>query len=239
MKKIFLTSVVFFLALSSSLAHFLWVETNPNGEVGQKQEIKVYFGEFTYGVIEKTQGDAFTKMKNFTLWVVDASGKKTKLETSPKEDYYSASFTPKKKGVFTIILDNDEIEVIDYTKYDFGIFKTHYHAIAKIKVGKATGSTVADNHEGITIKDVSTDMGKAKLQVMYKNKALSEAEVVVFVADQWSKKLQTDESGMVQFDFPWNTNYVIEVTKKEETPGIYKDVPYEFIWHCATYYVKK
>ncbi|MEM6842227.1 MAG: DUF4198 domain-containing protein, partial [Bacteroidota bacterium] len=189
------------------------------------------------GVKEETEGDAFEKMKNFTLWVVDAAGNKTKLEASPKEDHYLASFTPEEKGVYTVMLDNDEIDVIDYSQYDFGIFKTHYHSVARIEVGSSTDPTVTDNPEGITIKNVSQEKSKAALQVMYKEESLPEAEVVVFVADQWSKTLQTDEKGMVQFDLPWDTEYVVEATKKEEVPGTYNDVPYEFVWHCATHYM--
>ena len=239
MKKTLLTYAFFLLAVNFSFAHFLWLETNTNGAVGKEQEIKVRFGEFTYGMIEKTAGDAFAMVDNFKLWVVDSQGNKTKLDVSPKDNYYLASFTHQVEGVYTVILDNDKIDVIDYSKYDFGIFKTHYHAIAKVVVGKTDQATASDNTSGISIKDVSKDDGRAKLQVMYKNEVLPKTEVVVFVADQWSKKLETDENGMVEFDFPWSTEYVVEVTKKEEVPGTYKSVDYEFIWHCTTYYVKK
>lgn len=238
MKKILILAMLF-LSITQTFAHFLWVETNLNGEVGKEQEIKVYFGEYTYGEFEKPDSDAFNAVDKFTLLVVEASGKNTVLKTTAKKGYYSAKFTPSKKGTYTVVLNNNKIDVIDYTKYDFGIFKTHYHATAKINVGNKIASTAKDESEGLTIKDISTKTDEAKLQVFYKNKPLAKAEVVIFVADQWSKKIETNEEGIIEFSYPWKTKYVLEVTKKEEVPGVYNDKPYEFIWHCATYAINK
>ena len=76
--------------------------------------------------------------------------------------------------------------------------------------------------------------GKIKLQIFYKGKPLADSEAKVFVSDEWSKNLRSDAEGMVRFNLPWDTQYVVEVTKKEEVPGSYKGVDYEFVWHCAT-----
>jgi len=226
------------LASTQSFAHFMWVETNPVGKLNQKQEVKVYFGEYTYGVYEQVNGDAFTKMKNFEVWVSSPSGVKTKLEVKPADTYYSGWFTPSEKGTYTVVMNNNNIDVIDYTQYDFGIFKTHYHSIAKVEVGNSVKETVAQNPEGLAIVDVSAKdakSDKATLKVLYKGQPVKENEVTVFVADQWSKKVYTDANGMVTFDKPWKTKYVIEVTKKEEVPGSFNGKDYQFIWHCATY----
>ena len=236
MKKLLFTFTTCLLSISTVFAHYLWVETNPTGILGQPQEVRVYFGEYTYGVIEDTEGTAFAKMKDFSLWVVDATGKKTLLNTTAKEDHFIATFTPQSEGVYTVTLDNDKIDVIDYTQYDFGIFKTHYHSVATIQVGDANDSSIANNKKGLSIKKLSAEKGKVVLQVFYKNEVLPKAEVSIFVADQWSKKMETDEKGMLKLDLPLDTQYVLEVNKKEEVPGKYKEVPYEFIWHCVTYH---
>lgn len=220
---------------SQMFAHYLWVETAPMGTKGVEQDIKVYYGEYTYGEIEKVNGDAFSKVKNFTLWVIDEKGNRTILETIPSEDHYLAKFTPTSNGTFTVVLNNNDIEVIDYTEYDFGIFKTHYHATAKIQVGHTANETISVNEEGISIKQVSESGDTVKLQVFYKNKPLAENEVQIYVADLWSKTLQTDDNGYVSFKRPWDTKYIIETTLKEEVQGIYKDKAYQFLWHCATY----
>ncbi|UXP32342.1 DUF4198 domain-containing protein [Reichenbachiella agarivorans] len=234
MRKI-ITSIAILLAVtSSSMAHYMWVETSSAGSINQAQDIRVYFGEYTYGLEEKVGDEAFTKVQDFSLWVVSPSGKKTTLKTKEQETYYLASFVPKENGTYTVILDNNNIGVIDYTQYDFGIFKTHYHSVAQIQVGETSGETIAQNEEGITVKRLAADGKEVKLQVLYKNAPLAKNELQVFVADQWSKTLHTDENGMVSFDRPWETKYIIETTKKEEVPGQYKGKDYQFIWHCAT-----
>lgn len=235
MKKILFTLVLVAFAATKSFAHYLWIETSPNGKIGIEQNIKVYFGEYTYGVVEQVNGEAFPNVKDFTLWVVDANGNKTILEVAGKEDHYLAKFTPTTKGTYSVILNNNNIDVIDYTQYDFGIFKTHYHSVTKIQVGETISETVAVNNEGITLKDISKNEEEITLQVLFKNKPLVKNELKVFVADLWSKTLETDENGIVSFKLPWKTKYIIETTTKEEMPGTYKGEAYEFIWHCVSY----
>lgn len=235
MNKIILAIALIFGITTQSFAHYLWIETNPVGQIGQEQDVKVHYGEYTYGVIEQVNGEAFPKVKNFTLWVVDAKGNKTKLETKAFTDHYLAKFTPKSNGTYTLVLDNNDIDVIDFSQYDFGIFKTHYHATTKVQVGKSVNETANINQDGIVVKDVSKNENEIQLQVLYKNKPLAKNELKVFVADLWSKTLETDENGTVSFKLPWKTKYIIETTTKEEVPGTFKGKDYEFIWHCATF----
>jgi len=235
MKKIILILILFVSV--QSYAHYLWVETSPIGQINQEQEIHVYFGEYTHGLIEKVDGEAFPKVSDFSLFVIDALGNKTEIETKAHEDSYSGYFTPTSDGVYTVVLNNNKIDVIDYTKYNFGVFKTYYHSVAKVTVGDTIGSTAVINDSGITIRDVSKKGRELKLQVLFKNIPLVKNGIKIFVADQWSKTLETDEKGMVSFKLPWNTKYIIEASKKEEVPGNYKGLDYEFIWHCATYTV--
>lgn len=223
------------LGMVSTFAHYLWIETNPDAELNKPHEIRVYFGEYTYGVNEKVESDAFKSVNQFTVWVVDAAGNETKLTLTPTEDYYIANFTPKSEGTHTVILNNDNIDVIDYTQYDFGIFKTHYHAMASFQVGSTRANTIAQNKTGITLKRINNDSGEVKLQVLYKNTPLANVEVAIYVADLWSKKLESDESGFVSFNLPWETKYIVEVTNKEDVPGHYNSKDYEFIWQCVSY----
>lgn len=239
MNKYTLTIAIVLLTIGQSFAHYLWIETNPVGHIGKEQEIRVYFGEYTHGLIEKVEGTPFTNVKDFTLWAVDALGNETQLDVVPMEDYYLATYTPVNQGTHTVLLNNDNIDVIDYTQYDFGIFKTHYHSVAKIQIGDIVNSTFAANQKGITVRNLSENADKAKLQILYKNEALPEHEVNVYVADQWSKTLETDKEGYVSFDLPWDTKYIVEVTIKEEKPGSYKGKSYEFIWHCITHTLTK
>lgn len=235
MKKAGLLLLTLFSFLGNCFAHYLWIETPSLGKVGKSQEIRVYYGEYTYGLSEAVGGEAFEKVKHFTLWVISETGKKTKLETSPQADHYLANFIPSEKGLYTIILDNDDIEVIDYSQYNFGIFKTHYHSIATFQVGKNDKRSTSENPSGLAIEHIPAGKDSTKLQVLYKGKAFKEAELTVFVADQWSKSIKTDSLGQVVFARPWPTKYIVEVTQKEDVPGNFKGEDYEFIWHCVTF----
>lgn len=238
MKKISLLIVLLF-AVTAAQAHALWIETAPQGAKNKKQEVKIFYGEYGHGLHEKVGGDTYNKVKAFTLWVIAPDGKKTELTVSPATGYYSAWFTPAQNGTYTIALNNNEIEVIDFTKYNFGIFKTHYHATAKVNVGTNNTETVATNPEGITIVDISAETAKLNgdvtLRVLYKGLPTKDIEVDVEIGKKFGQKIKTNDKGEITFSVPFNTTYMAEATKKEEVPGKYKDKDYQFIWHCATY----
>lgn len=239
MKKIILVLLSLVSFNYGALSHALWLEANPQGQVGQPHEVKVYFGEFSAGVLESVSGDSFEFVKRFKVWVIDPKGRKSTIKVTPSENFYLASFTPKQRGTYTILLNNDEIEVMDYSEYNYGIFKTHYHSVAKVVVGEVNSQTISSNQNGITLVDLSTSKptmnGEVNLQVIYKGTPLADTEVTVFVADGWAKTLTTDEKGKIALQLPWAVQYFVEVSKKEEVPGKYKGTPYEFVYHCATY----
>lgn len=238
MTKFIALCAVLFAAIGHSFGHFMWIETNQIGKINQEQQIDVFFGEFSYGMKEEAKGDSFTKVKEFTLRVVHSSGESVDLEAVANGDHYTAKFTPKQEGTYTVIMNNDQINVYDLTRHNFGIFKAHYHATAKIQVGEKSTQTIVDNPNGITIKNVSTKTDKAELLVLYKGKALTEAEFTVFMPDKWSRSIKTDANGMVSFDLPFETTYVVEATFKDETTGTFKGTDYQFVWHCCSLSIK-
>lgn len=231
--------IVAVLAFGPASAHYLWVQTAETGDVGKAHEVSVYFGEYTYGVIEDPTGENFAGAKNFQLWAIAPSGDKVEIVTTAGEEAFVGEFTPSEIGTYTVVLNNDEIDVIDYTEYDFGIFKTHYHSTAKVVVGEELKDSHATNADGLVVinaSDKNAELnGEVTLQIHYKGSPIEGQEVTIYVSDLWSKKLHTDANGEVSFMLPWATTYTIETTKKEEVPGSYKGEDYEFIWHCATY----
>lgn len=238
MKKSILLLLLLFVS-ANSFAHFMWVETSPVGKLNKKQDVRVYFGEYTYGEVENAGEEAFNKVMNFDVWVISPTGEKTKLQMTPAIRFYAGSFEPKVNGTYTVVLNNNNIDVIDYTQYNFGIFKTHYHATAKVEVGGSATETAAVNPDGLTIVDITkkvhVENGQTAFKVLYKGQPIKEQEVTVFITDQWSKKAYTDKDGIIKFSLPWGVKYIMEATKKEEIPGKFNGKDYQFIWHCATY----
>ncbi|REE00445.1 DUF4198 domain-containing protein [Marinoscillum furvescens] len=221
------------------MAHYLWIETPEIGKLNKSHQVKVYFGEYTYGAIEDPNSETFAGVKYFKLWVVSPSGQKEHIDVEAGENAFVGSFIPKEKGTYTVTMNNDEIPVIDYTQYDFGIFKTHYHATAKVVVGQQVLATQPTNSNGLalvnTTDQVARQNSEVSLQVYFKGEPFADQEVTIFVADLWSKKLESDETGTISFRLPWATTYTIETTYSEQVPGTYRGEDYEFVWHCATY----
>lgn len=235
------TQLILLITLLTSLsasAHYLWLETESQGVLGKEQTVRVHYGEYTYGVVEQVAGEGFPLVANFQLWLIGPDGSKTVLETETAKDHYSAHFIPTVPGTYTIALNNNQIDVLDYTQYNFGIFKTHYHATASVQVGEKTNLSAPANPEGLTVNKISPEGADVRLQVLYKGEPLEGNEVSVYVADLWSKTLETDSEGTVSFNLPWETKYIVETTIKEEVPGNYRGRDYQFIWHCATFCIK-
>jgi hypothetical protein len=226
----------FFTALAHG--HYLWLETQSTGQLGILHHVRVHYGEYTYGVTESVEGEAFPAVANFKLWLLGPDGGRKPLTAIPSSDHYAASFLPDQAGTYTVMLGNSEIDVIDYTQYDFGVFKTHYQATARVQVGGEPTDTISENPHGLTLQRLTSGPDTVRLQVLYKDKPHVGAEVKVYVSDLWSKTLETDEDGKVSFALPWQTTYIAETTKKEEIPGTYKGKDYDFIWHCATFCIK-
>ena len=235
MKKTLTTIAIALFTGTWGFAHYIWIETPGTGTLGNQQEIKVFFGEYTYGVLEETNGDAYKKVADFQLWIIAPNGTKVALQPRADASYYVAHFTPSMEGTYTVVLDNNTIDVIDYTQYDYGIFRPHYHATARIQVGNKIADTSIKNPEGLAIKQLGSSEKDIRLQVFYKGRPLAKNELKVYVSDLWSKTLETDNEGVVHFSLPWKTTYTMETTFREKVPGIYKGEDYEFIWHCATY----
>jgi uncharacterized GH25 family protein len=237
--KLLIASILLiFVGQNISQAHYMWIETAQVGKIGKEQSVNVYFGEYNYDLLEKTNGDHFKAVEKFTLWSIAPSGTKTQIATTKSESSYVGTFTPSENGVYLIVLNNNEIDVIDYTQYDFGIFKTHYHSTAKVLVGKESTASATELNTGLRLDNLNIKLAKGDLnqmKVSFDGKPLADTEVGIFLMDQWSKKDNTDEMGMVGFKIPFSTKYIIEVTKKEEVPGSFNGKEYQFIWHCTTY----
>lgn len=241
MKKHILTAILFF-TINQIFAHYIWIETNAIGTINSTHNLKIRFGEFSDGVFEKVNSENFKSVADFKMWLIDPAGKKTLLQVNAKNDYYAASFTPKTNGTYTLVLDNKNMKVLDFTKYDYTTFKPQYHAKARVVIGFNSKNTTKTNPDSIEIIDLTSKNYKVNkeviLLVQYKQKPLIKSEVKLFIADNWTKTLTTDKEGKVSFKLPWKTTYTIETTYEEKTPGTYQGRDYKLVWHCATYCIK-
>lgn len=103
--KYFLATFCIFVSSLHVKADSLWIETNLKGVFGKAQTIKVLFGFTISDKLQRVDGK-FKEVKDFTCWVVSPSGKLHYLKMVPIITAYQCEFTPEKKGVYTILLEN-------------------------------------------------------------------------------------------------------------------------------------
>lgn len=232
MKKIkFLVLTLFLsLATNSIFAHALWIETAVTGKAGQKQTVKVFYGEYVANERDSVS-KWYSDVKELTLWLVGPDQKKTQLVLTPGLNFYESSFTPDQNGAYTLVVSHEARELGGTTKY-------HFLASADVSVGKVLPViTQNSNVLKLHVDDFSTaKVNKAlKLQAFLNNAAVKGKTVSVFSPNGWSKELTTDNNGTAEFTPLWAGRYVVEVSDTDKTAGQHYGKDYKATWKGATY----
>lgn len=228
MKKV-LFSVLLCCSMITAFGHALWIETAVTGKKGQTQEVKVFLGEYGENQRDSIQ-HWFSNMKDFSLYLIDPSGNKTKLECQPAGNYFKATFTPQQDGAYVLYIDHTVQEV-------YGGSKIRYYAQGIVQVNHANGLANLQQNEfvlqtsGVAAKKVHTP---EQVALVHKTKtALPKAELTVLSPAGWSKKL--DASKAITYVPVESGRYLLEGTFIEEEKGQHEGKPFERIWHCVTY----
>ncbi|GGF46189.1 DUF4198 domain-containing protein [Echinicola rosea] len=232
-------SLLFVLALFANLgcamAHALWIETETSGKKGQEQQVKIYYGEYGEGMIEKVE-DWYSDVKDFELWLIDPQGNKTQLETTASAAFFTASFTPNMDGVY-------RLQVGHSAKDLGGEYVYQFNTATQVWVGKAKETTLEGPKTDLALVMTSPDKGGLKnplhFKVLFKGEAKEGVTVAVDGPTGWSKEYTTDANGEIEVETPWKGQYIVEAVDTEETSGEHFGAPYEFIWRCATQSIKK
>jgi uncharacterized GH25 family protein len=232
MKKLkCLLFTVFLIASSNQLfAHALWIETTTTGKIGQSHEVKIYYGEYASNEREET-AKWYSDVKTFSLWLTTPGQEKVRLNTKEGDNFYGATFTPEKDGVYTLTVVHEAKELGGTTKYEFS-------SIASVAVGKTTEinlSTITNSlkvsaNEAKVFKNNTAVQIKAELN----GKPLSNKHIAVFSPEGWAKEYTTDENGNIFFKPLWPGRYVLEVSNSEKTTGDHHGKTYSAIWQGAT-----
>mgnify|MGYP006432739495 CR=1 FL=1 len=239
------------LLLSNPLrAHNIWIEVKSSGELNQSQKIVVHYGEYSYNYYETTD-DGFKEVENFKLWLIRPDGSKKELALEKKPKSYVAEFVPQNPGLYSIILKSDKTEVVDWRDYNLGILKPNFYASATTIISGDKAQKIVHDEKALekvnplVIKPVFEaenslldDENNITLRVSYNGEPLTEHELVVGISDQWTKTVHTDEKGRVNFNLPWNMQYVVETVYTQKKSGSYKGKNYEKVRHTATYTLK-
>jgi hypothetical protein len=232
MKKMIFLSLTLLLSFiaTGTFAHALWIETASNGKIGQKQTVKVFYGEYVTGELDSVT-KWYSDVKEFTLWVVGPDQKKTQLTLTPGMNHFEGSFTPEQNGAYTVAVSHEAKELGGTTKY-------HFLSSADVLVGKVKPEAVQNPN---VLKLHADDAAVAKvnrplqLKAFLKDAAAKGKTVSVFSPNGWAKELKTNEEGVAEFTPVWAGRYVFEVTDMDKTPGQHNGRDYKATWKGATY----
>lgn len=228
MKKKLLLSILASCAfLSNVFAHALWIETPPVGKKGVAQEIRIYFGEFADKDITPTE-KWFSDTRSFSLVLITPDKQEIKLTSNQQKEYFSATFTPEKDGVYTVVLHHLVKEVYHGNRLD-------YNSSAQVRVGNTTEVIPSFSNIGI-YADGKTGFKKAQtisLTAFLDNKPAAKTEVEVVAPNGWSKKLYTDSTGKASFTAIWPGKYNLEISRSDKKSGEHQGKPYETEWRGA------
>lgn len=223
-------TVLLTLATSTVFAHALWIETAVSGKVGQKQKIKVYYGEYA-DLGRDSVSTWYSDVKEFKLWLVGPDHKSTELKVTPGVNYFEGSFTPSQNGAYTVMVSHEAEKLGGTTKY-------HFLSSADVSVGKFE-PVVANNTNPLKLHVNNGSPLKVKNKISMKAflnaAAVSKKAVTVFSPTGWSKEFYTDENGAFEFTPLWPGRYVVEVSHMDKTPGKHHDKDYTGTWKGATY----
>lgn len=232
MKKITFLALTLLLSFvtTSIFAHALWIETAASGKVGQKQSVKVFYGEYVANERDSV-AKWYSDVKEFSLWLVGPDQKKTQLTLTPGANHFEGTFTPDQNGAYTVVVSHEARELGGTTKY-------HFLSSADVIVGKALPAAIQNpNVLKLHVEGASAAKINKTLQLKaFLNDAVAKGKTVsVFSPNGWSRELITDDSGAAEFTPLWKGRYVVEVSDMDKTPGQHNGKDYKATWKGATY----
>lgn len=229
--KLLIITILITFSANKLFAHALWIETNTVGKNGLNHEVKIFYGEYATNEKEKTQ-KWYSDVKEFSLWLSAPGKEKIKLNTTDKEDHFSAHFTPEKDGVYTLTVVHEAKDLGGTTKYEFS-------SLAAVTVGKNATINLDEVSNPLKISTNETKVYKTTSNVQVKailnGKPLANKQVSVFSPEGWSKEFITDTNGMINFNPIWPGRYVIEASNFVKNSGEHNGKEYKAEWQGATY----
>jgi uncharacterized GH25 family protein len=228
--KITLLAICCMAFTSQSFAHALWIETASTGKTGQKQEVKVFYGEYVENTPDSVK-NWYSDVKDFTLWLTGPDQQKTQLTCSPGVNYFVANFTPQQDGLYSLTVTHNAKDLGGTTLYQFD-------AAAVVKVGAVAANTPVTNTNELSSFIDPASVNKVNkplnIQALFKGQPTEKLHIEIVAPSGWSREITTDAKGFASFTPLWPGRYMVEVTKFEKVSGVHHEKPYQAIWRGAT-----
>ncbi|GHA37982.1 hypothetical protein GCM10007103_19450 [Salinimicrobium marinum] len=211
-------------------AHALYIDTNTEGTSGKIHEVKIYYSEFAERKAEKVT-DWYSNVADFELWLVQPSGKRTKLSTTAHNNHYSANFTPEKNGAYRLEISHVAEDPGDGTAYQFNAF-------APVMVGKK-GKMIpvtTESPELVLAEEIQNiNSSKRIFKTYFKGTQKEGITATLFLPSGETKEVKSNSEGILEVELDEKGIYFLEATTyHEDESGKTKKAPYKSVWRCAT-----
>lgn len=214
------------LACKMVTAHALWIETDPSGTKNNTHEIKIYYGEYSQGLIEPFD-KWYSDVNDFKIYIISPTQQKTEISKVALADSYTATFTPTENGTHIIYIDHYAKEPYKTTAFEF-------LAMAKVHVGN-NSLTQVDLALAIDLDYNNYKVGDLVTAKVTRNaKVFTNAEIEIVLPDGWAKKIKTDDEGIISFKIPVKGKYLLEVTDTENKNTNWFGTTIDKIWRANT-----
>jgi hypothetical protein len=230
-----LIAMLFLLGTQSLSAHEMWIETKPMGDIGVTQEVKVFFGEFSWNK-PTAAAKWFSDIADCKLMLTSPDGKIEILEKSKEENCYKAAFTPKEKGIY-------KLSFVHVVKDVYKEMRLTYISAAVVNVSapKKGSAVVGEGHYQLKINNNDFAKGyPTHFTVMEGDKVYAKNIVEVSNLDSATNNLTTDEKGMLVFPEEWKGGQLIQLAfpVKVEGQKEHNGKPYTNDYTVFTFYTK-
>ncbi len=215
------------MCVKFGFSHALWIETSPSGKAGQSQQVRVYYGEYAYGLIDPVE-KWYSDVKDFKLFLVAPGAKPVELTKTAQSDHFSSDFTPSGDGTYSLLVVHPSKDPYETTAFEFS-------SLAQVVVGKSSAQTL---EIPIMIQTDATGNynlgGQVQAVISQGGKPLAETAVEVAAPDGWTKALKTDAQGKISFQAPVKGKYLVEVSKTDDQAGDWFGKTIEKVWRATT-----
>lgn len=209
-------------------AHTIWMEASNKGQIGQAQQVKIFFGEYSDGKPTKT-ARWFSDLKEYKLMMTAPDGKTTELNKNQDSAYYFATFTPDQEGVYTFWLDHEVKDV-------FKDMKITYTAGTYVSVKGKQPATVGKGRYQVMVPDARKNNA---LIILKDGKAHANETVnLEQVGNKEGIQVQTDKEGKLVLPKGLKGDYLLELsTPTKVDNGMHNGKEYKTHYLNYTYFL--
>lgn len=214
-----------FLFPQLSKASAYWMEIHGSGKIKEQVKIQVCYG-FIDDLSERhrTTGPEFQRIKNFSFFLLNAKGEKSKIQLQPKGDYWEGTFIPDQEGTYRIFGINDQQPVLVRSQNPQENVRPIDFMSGAYHIGTPSGNT-----SPLQFMDISLQEKNGIYTIFpYRNmKPLEKGTMLrIFNPENWEKAIPVNENHQAVFKTTMPGLYVIRQDWQDNTPGTFLGTSY-------------